>query len=206
MPTILLVRHATTPTTGVRLYGRKPGVHISDKGIAQAEAAAVHLADTKVAAVYCSPLERTRETAAIVAKPHGLKPKVRAGLNEVEYGEWTDRTLASLRKLKAWTTIQQTPSRFAFPGGESLRAAQARFVDAVEAIAEDHTAKEVVVVVSHADLIRMAITHFTGAPLDAFQRVMVSPASITTIHLSPGAQPMVVATNVVPRPPRTPDV
>ncbi|MFT5222515.1 MAG: putative phosphomutase (TIGR03848 family) [Glaciecola sp.] len=200
MPTVLLVRHATTPTTGTRLYGRKRGVHINDAGIAQAEAAAAHLADTKLAAVYTSPMERARETAAIVARPHGIKPKVRAGLNEVDYGDWTDKTLVSLRKRKEWSVIQQTPSRFSFPGGESLLHASSRIAGAVEALAAAHKPKDTFVVVSHADLIRMLIAHFSGTPLDMFQRLMVAPASVTTIHLAPGADPFVVSTNVIPKP------
>lgn len=202
MPTILLVRHATTPTTGTRLYGRKPGVLLDASGVAQAAATGAMLADSALDAVYSSPLERTRQTAAAIAKPHGLKVRTRSGLNEVDYGDWTDRPLSQLRKRKDWAVIQQTPSRFTFPAGESLRGAQARVVDAVEAIAAAHTPKQTVAVVSHADLIRMLIAHYSGAPLDHFQRLLVSPASVTTIHLTPGAEPFIIATNVVPQPSR----
>lgn len=199
MPTVLLIRHATTPTTGKRLYGRKPGVELSDEGREQAQRAADHLAGTKLAAIYTSPLERTQQTARIIAKPHKLRIRVREGLNEVDYGDWTDRLLSQLRKRKDWQVIQQTPSRFTFPNGESLRGAQSRFVDAVEELVANHRAKDVIAVVSHADLIRMAIAHWSGSHLDQFQRLMVSPASITTIHLPHDGQPFVVSTNVVPR-------
>ncbi len=205
MPTVLLVRHATTPTTGKRLYGRKPGIELSEAGVAEAERTAAHLAATGLAAVYASPLERTQQTARIVARPHGLRVRTRDGLNEVDYGEWTDRRLADLRRLKAWRTVQQAPSRFTFPGGESMRGAQARFVDAVEAIAAGHGPRDVVAVVTHADLIRMAIAHFSGLHLDNFQRLVVAPASVTTIHLRDGEPPLVVATNTVPPTAAPPD-
>lgn len=203
VPTVLLVRHGTTPTTGTRLYGRKPGVHLSEQGKAEAEVTAAHLAGMKLAAVYSSPMERAQETAKAIARPHKLRLRVHEDLNEVDYGDWTDRTLASLRKRKDWAVIQQTPSRFTFPGGESMRGASSRIVDAVEALAAEHKAKDTIVVVSHADLIRMLIAHFSGTPLDLFQRLMVSPASVTTIHLAPGANPFVISTNFVPPPART---
>jgi len=205
MTTVLLVRHATTAATGKRLGGWTPGVHLDENGVAQAEATAQRIvdADLGVAAVYASPLERTQDTAKIVAKALGLRVRTRQGLGEVDYGTWTDKPLSQLRKRKDWAVIQQTPSRFTFPGGESIRGAQSRVVDQLERLATDHP-KDTIVAVSHADIIKAAVAHFLGMPLDTFQRIMVQPASITALALPRGHAPMLLGLNEVGRPPATP--
>jgi probable phosphomutase (TIGR03848 family) len=192
--TLVLVRHATTASTGKRLGGWTPGVHLDEGGVAQAEATAARLADVDVAAIYASPLERTQETARIVARPHGLRVRTRRGLGEVDYGDWTDTPLAQLRRRKLWPVIQATPSRVTFPGGESIRAAQTRAVEATEALAVEH-AGGTVVCVSHADVIKAVVAHHLGMALDVFQRLVVSPASITVLRLPPGAPPALLTIN-----------
>jgi probable phosphoglycerate mutase len=192
--TLVLLRHATTPATGKRLGGWTPGVHLDAPGIAQAEAAARRLAGIPFAAVYSSPLERTRETAAIVARTHGLRVRTERGIGEVDFGDWTDRPLSALRRLSLWRTVQQAPSRVTFPGGESLRAAQARAVEATERIAAEHPGTAVLLV-SHADVIKAIAAHHLGMPLDAFQRLVIAPASTTTIVLPEGGAPAVLAVN-----------
>jgi probable phosphomutase (TIGR03848 family) len=192
--TLVLVRHATTAATGKRLGGWTPGVHLDEDGVAQAEATAARLADASITAVYASPLERTQETARILARPHGLRVRSRRGLGEVDYGTWTDTPLAQLRRRKLWSVIQATPSRVTFPEGESIRGAQARAVDATEALAAEH-AGETVVCVSHADVIKAVVAHHLGMPLDTFQRLVVSPASITIVRLPVGAPPALLTLN-----------
>jgi probable phosphomutase (TIGR03848 family) len=192
--TIVLVRHATTAATGKRLGGWTPGVHLDAAGVAQAQATAGRLAGLPVAAVYSSPLERTVETARAVARPHGLRVRTRRGIGEVDYGEWTDLPLGQLRRRKLWSTIQTTPSRVTFPGGESIRAAQARAVGTVEALAADH-GDETIVLVSHADVIKAVVAHYLGMPLDTFQRLMIAPASVSTIALPDGGAPMLLCCN-----------
>ena len=192
--TLVLLRHATTRTTGKRLGGRKPGFHLDDRGRGQAEAAARRLAQLPVAAVYTSPLERTRETAAPVARAHGLRPRIERGLLEVDYGDWTDLPLAQLRRRALWRTIQQAPSRVTFPGGESIRAAQQRVVEATERLAAAHVG-ETIVLVSHADVIKAAIAHHRGMGLDLFQRLVISPASSSVLVLPDGGAPALVTMN-----------
>jgi len=192
--TIVLVRHATTPATGKRLGGWTAGVHLDEAGEAQAQATAERLAGARIAAVYSSPLERTQDTARIVARPHGLKVRTRRGLGEVDYGEWTDRSLGQLRRRKLWSVIQATPSRVTFPGGESIRGAQSRAVDATESLAAEHPG-EVIVCVSHADVIKAVVAHHLAMPLDAFQRLVITPASITVLALPAGAAPMLLTIN-----------
>jgi probable phosphomutase (TIGR03848 family) len=181
--TLVLVRHAVTDQTGPLLTGRTPGVDLSDDGRKQAAALADRLADLPVAAVYTSPIERTAQTAAAVAERHRLAVGHLPGALEADYGEWTGGKLADLAKTDLWKTVQRAPSRARFPGGESLAEMQARIVGCVEAVVADHPG-EMVVVVSHADPIKAAIAHYTGLHLDLFQRIVVSPASVTAFVLS----------------------
>jgi probable phosphomutase (TIGR03848 family) len=192
--TLVLVRHATTPATGKRLGGWTPGVHLDAAGRRQAEATAERLADLEVAAVYASPLERTQETARFVARPHGLRVRTRKDLGEVDYGDWTDKPLGQLRRRKDWAVVQATPSRMRFPGGESIRAAQARAVDATEALAAAHR-DQTIVAVSHADVIKAIVAHHLGMPLDTFQRLVVSPASVSIVHLPERGHPVLLRLN-----------
>jgi len=192
--TLVLLRHATTAATGRRLGGRTPGVSLDEPGRAQAAAAARRLAHLPVAAVYTSPLERTRETATEVARVHGLRVRIERGVLEVDYGDWTDRPLAELRRLALWRTIQHAPSRVTFPGGESIRAAQQRAVEATERLASIHIG-ETVVLVSHADVIKAVVAHHLGMGLDLFQRIVISPASSTVIVLPDGGSPALVTLN-----------
>ncbi|MFO7961258.1 MAG: MSMEG_4193 family putative phosphomutase [Nitriliruptoraceae bacterium] len=192
--TLVLVRHATTAATGKRLGGWTPGVHLDDAGVAQAEATAERLATADIAAVYSSPLERTQDTARIVARAHGLRVRSRRGLGEVDYGDWTDKPLGQLRRRKLWQVVQSTPSRMAFPGGETIRGAQARAVDATEELAVEHRGAQVVCV-SHADVIKAVVAHHLGMPLDTFQRLVISPASITVLHLPGQGHPVLLTCN-----------
>ncbi|MFP4235092.1 MAG: MSMEG_4193 family putative phosphomutase [Nitriliruptoraceae bacterium] len=192
--TLVLVRHATTAATGKRLGGWTPGVHLDEGGVAQAEATAGRLAEAAIVAVYASPLERTQETARIIARAHGLRVRTRRGLGEVDYGEWTDTPLGQLRRRTLWPVIQATPSRVTFPGGESIRAAQARAVDETEALASEHPG-QTVVCVSHADVIKAVVAHHLGMPLDTFQRLVISPASVTVLRLGPKQPPLLLTIN-----------
>ena len=178
MMNLLLVRHAVNDWVGERLAGWTPGVHLNEEGRAQASDLARRLAEAPLAAVYSSPLERTLETAQALAEPHGLEVQVREGLGEVRYGEWTGRSLEELRKEELWPVVQVYPGGARFPGGESMRESQARIVAEIDGIRDAHPG-QTVVVVSHSDPIKMAVAHYAGVPLDLFQRLSVSPASVT---------------------------
>ncbi len=178
---VLFVRHGQTPTTGALLPGRAPGLHLSDKGRTQADTVAARIATLpSVAAVYASPMERTRETAAPIARSSKLRVRRATGLIECDFGRWTGKKLAELRKLDSWRTVQRYPSGFTFPGGESFSALQARAVDCVHDLTARHRG-ETIVAVSHADVIKAVLAGATGTHLDLFQRMVVSPCSITAI-------------------------
>lgn len=191
---VLLVRHGRTPTTGTTLPGRAPGLHLADEGVAQAEGAARRIAALKrVDAVYASPLERTRETAAPIAKAVGMRVRTNKGLLECEFGAWTGRSLKDLNKLPEWTTVQRYPSGFRFPDGESFAEMQQRMVTTLQGLASTHPG-ETVVAVSHADPIKAAVAHALGTHLDLFQRIVISPCSVSAI-LYTSTGPVVLAVN-----------
>lgn len=182
--TILLVRHGTTPTTGRSLPGRAPGLHLADEGVRQAERAGERLAELeRVDALYCSPLERTRETAAPIGKALGLKPKAARGLLECDFGGWTGAELKDLFKLPEWRTVQKAPSSFRFPDGESFTEMQVRMVSTLERLRAEHPGGTIVCV-SHADPIKAAVAHAMGTHLDLFQRIVISPCSISAFAWS----------------------
>ena len=191
---VLLVRHGQTPTTGSTLPGRAPGLHLAETGQAQAQAAADRIAALKeVAAVYASPLERTRETAKPIAASRGLKVRIERGLLEADFGDWTGAALMDLMKLPEWQTVQRYPSGFRFPNGESFAEMQTRIVGALDTLVARHPG-ETIVAVSHADPIKAALAQALGTHLDLFQRIIVSPCSISAVLYGPTG-PAVLAAN-----------
>lgn len=191
---VLLVRHGQTPTTGATLPGRAKGLHLAEAGVTQAQAAAARIAQLRdVAAVYASPLERTRETARPIAAARGLKVQIHRGLLECDFGDWTGAKLTDLRKLPEWRTVQSYPSGFRFPGGESFVEMQTRMIGAIDELVARHPG-QTIVAVSHADTIKAALAHALGTHLDLFQRIVVSPCSISAILYSAGG-PAVLASN-----------
>ena len=191
---VILVRHGHTPTTGKILPGRTKGLHLSDLGKEQAEKVASHLSSlNSISAVYSSPMERTFETAKPIAKAFGKSVLKHQGLIEADFGKWTGRKLSELRKLKDWEKVQKNPSLFRFPDGESFMEMQSRMVTTVANICENHRG-EIIVAVSHADTIKAFLTAALGTPLDLFQRLHISPCSVSPVIF--GTQsPFVLAVN-----------
>lgn len=191
---VLLVRHGQTPTTGAVLPGRAAGLHLSEAGQAQAERAAARISATgKIGAVYASPMERTQETALPIARSVRRRVRTEEGLIECDFGRWTGRKLSELRKLPEWQTVQRHPSGFRFPGGESFSEMQTRMTGALHRLVDRHPGERIVAV-SHADTIKAAVADAMGSHLDLFQRIVVSPCSVTAIIYSPGG-PTVLAVN-----------
>jgi probable phosphoglycerate mutase len=183
MPIILLIRHGENEYVKKgRLAGRLPGVSLNEKGRAQAEALGKALKTSPIKAVYSSPLERTMETAQPIAEARNLKVIPREGLLEINYGTWQDKTLKQLRRRVLWKVVQHNPSMAHFPDGESFATAQQRISNELQTLCNQHKPKDVIVCVSHSDIIKLAIAYYLGLPLDLFQRLMVMPASISTLH------------------------
>ncbi len=196
---VLLVRHGTTPTTGKVLPGRAAGLHLSAEGADQAEAVAQRIGalggpgTRQPVAVYASPLERTTETARPIARHLGLRVRAERGLLECDFGEWTGARLSRLQNLPEWSRVQRWPSGFRFPGGESFLEMQARMASAIDRLVRRHQG-ETIVAVSHADPIKAAVSSAAGTHLDLFQRLSVSPCSVSALAYSP-AGPHVLTVN-----------
>jgi probable phosphoglycerate mutase len=184
MTHFLLIRHAVNDfvKTG-KLAGWTPGVHLNDEGKAQAEALGKRLADVPIKHMYASPLERTLETAEAIRQHHPhLDMRTNDQIGEVRYGDWEGLEISKLIGRKMWQVVQEYPSRASFPNGEAMRDVQVRAVNAIEALTLAHP-RDLVVIVSHADVIKMVLAHYLGMHLDAFQRIVVSPASISNLVL-----------------------
>jgi probable phosphoglycerate mutase len=178
---VLLVRHATTPTTGIKLPGRARGLHLSERGRQEAEATAARLAKLdKISAVYASPLDRARETAFAIARACGLVLRTERDLSELDIGEWTGLSLKRAWRKPEWQIVQRHPSGFRFPSGESFTEMQTRITAAIAVLVSRHPG-ETIAAVSHADPIKAAVAHALGTPLDLFQRIVIAPASVTAV-------------------------
>jgi probable phosphoglycerate mutase len=183
MPSILLIRHGENDyVSKKRLAGRLPQVHLNEKGRGQAEALARRLAKAPIKAIYSSPLERTMETAEPIAAALDLPVLPCEGMIEIDFGTWQGKTLKQLRRRKLWKVVQSQPSRAQFPEGESFAEAQTRICRQIEDLLAEHKPKDLFVCVSHSDAIKLAVAHYIGLPIDLFQRLTISPASITTLH------------------------
>jgi probable phosphomutase (TIGR03848 family) len=193
MGLVFLVRHGLTGQTGLLLYGRTPGIDLDARGTAQAEALVGRFEGIRLTAIYSSPLERCVQTIEPLAAARRLAVRTDDAFLEMEAGAWTGRTLAQLRRTKAWRTVQQTPSDFMFPGGEAFIEAQARVVTAIDRLAARHR-KGSIVVATHGDIARIALAHYLATPLDDFQRIVIDTAAVSVVLLG-GARPHVLLMN-----------
>lgn len=188
MLTIFLIRHGENDYLKTkRLPGHTPGVSLNECGQRQAQALAEKLSQAPIQAVYSSPLERAMETAAPLAAALSLPVISRPGLIETDIGEWQGESLKRLSRRKVWKQVQETPSTFRFPGGESFAECQQRMVAEIEALFVRHAADEMIACFSHADPIRLTAAHYLGMPLDLFQRLEIAPASVSALKAHRGS-------------------
>jgi probable phosphomutase (TIGR03848 family) len=188
MATIILVRHGENDwVKKQRLAGWIPGIRLNENGRQQADDVGQRLAHLPLQAVYSSPVERCLETADYIARPHKLPVRQLEAMGEVRYGQWEGKEIKKLAQEKSWHIVQHFPSRHHFPDGEALREVQFRAVQAMEQLSHQH-AKEVIVVVSHADLIKLVLAHYLGTHIDLFQRLVIAPASMSALALPANGQ------------------
>ena len=191
---LLLIRHGENEYTALhKLAGRLPEVHLNERGHAQAAGLVTLLQPQPIAAVYSSPLVRCVETATPLALAKELAVRQEAGLLEVDYGEWMGGELKELSKQPGWRDVQHWPSVFRFPGGETLREVQDRAVRTVNRLVAEHP-NQLIAAFSHGDLIRTLLAHFLGVPLDLFQRIQISTASVSAVAFHHG-RPSVMLMN-----------
>jgi probable phosphomutase (TIGR03848 family) len=194
--TVFLIRHGLTAQTGTSLYGRTGGILLDHRGMAQADRLAARFEGVKLTAIYSSPLERCVGTVEPLAAAQRLRVDPRQELIEMDAGTWTGKPLRRLRHLKAWQEVQSSPSTFRFPDGESYVEARDRVVAEVERIARRHRQGRVVVA-THGDIVRVLLNHYSGAPLDAFQRMAADTASVSVIAIVGGRAAVLLMNDTV---------
>ena len=128
-------------------------------------------------------MERAYETAEPIGQALGLEVEIRPGLIETNCGDWAGKKIKGLSRRKLWRVIQNNPSQFQFPGGETFIECQQRIVGEIEQLRTQHGPMDTIICVSHADPIKLLIAHHLGLPFDNFQRLTVGPASITALHV-----------------------
>jgi|SRR4051812_24283374 broad specificity phosphatase PhoE len=193
MVTVLLIRHATCDHVGRAIVGRLPGKSLNQRGRAQAESLAEALAGTPLGhagqtgrpeVIYSSPLERAVETATILGRRLGASVRELTGLNELDFGTWTGRTLESLQDDPIWHAFNETRGATRIPGGESMAEGVDRAMAELLALEREHGGR-IVAAVSHGDVIRGLLLRCLGMPLDHVHRLEVAPASVSVVHLQP---------------------
>ncbi len=195
MTILLLIRHATNDFVKAgRLAGWTPGVHINAEGQREADALTRRLAHLPIRALYASPLERAIETAQTIAACHKLDVQIRAGLGETQVGEWTGKYIKDLRDTQTWKKIQEEPVGVPIPGGESIDQVQARLAETIDAIIAAHP-HQIVALVSHADPIKAAVSHYLGLDLNRFQRIAIDPASVSILFFDDHQRPLLYRLN-----------
>jgi len=182
MTTFLLVRHAAHGLLGRTLAGRMPGVHLSEEGKAQAEQLAQRLARLPITAIYSSPVDRALETAEPIGARLGLQVVACDDVSELDFGEWTGRDFGELESHDNWRYFNSYRSGTRVPGGELMLETQARAVAKLDQLRREHQG-QTIAIVTHGDVIRALIGYYMGSPLDLFQRLEISPASLSIVRL-----------------------
>jgi probable phosphomutase (TIGR03848 family) len=185
--TVILLRHGrSTSNTAGTLAGRSSGVELDDKGLQQAAVVADRLGGLPIEEIVRSPLQRCEQTVSPLAERRGLVPVVDERIMEVDYGSWTGRTIKELLSEPLWKVVQQHTSAAVFPGGEGLAQVQLRAVTAVREhdarLAAEYGRDVLWVACSHGDVIKSIIADAVGTHLDAFQRIVVDPASVSVVR------------------------
>ncbi len=163
------------------IAGRQTGVHLNALGQQQAEQIAERLSVLPLEAIYCSPLDRARETAAPLAAKLGLQLQIADEFNEIDFGAWTNCAFAELDKNSQWQQWNSFRSSAFTPAGDSMVAVQARALNKISELRENYG---FVAIFTHGDVIRAVLTHFLGVHLDLFQRIEVAPASASLVELN----------------------
>jgi probable phosphoglycerate mutase len=183
MTVFYLIRHAVHNYDSGALAGRLPEVLLSPQGQEQAVQLAEGLASAPLQAIYCSPLERTRQTAAVIAERVGLTPQISEALIELDFGEWTGQQIDDLRGVEQWQHFNTFRSGTRAPSGELMLEAQLRVVGEMQRLCERHRGEHIALV-SHADVIKAALVFYLGVPLDFFLRFEITQASVSIVTVA----------------------
>ena len=180
--TVYLVRHGHSASVGEWLAGWTPGIHLDDLGREQARAAAEQLRNVRLKVIYTSPLERCYETAQVIASVHNLPVRVDHRFGEFDFGDWTGLSFDELRRDGRFQFFNRVRSHAGAPGGETAVHAQQRMVCGIAEITRRH-AGQPIAIVSHADMIRYALAHYRGIPLDQILEIEVEPGAVVGVQV-----------------------
>lgn len=179
---VYLVRHGETDAMSRGLYGRAPGIALSEAGKLQANRLAEHLKNQSILAIYSSPLERTMETALALANLKGLSVQPAPAFIEVDQGDWTGLSWKEVHKDPTWAHYSTYRSGTSCPNGEMAIDVQARAVRALDRLLHQHEEQHIAIV-THADVIRAVICYYSGVPLDLSLRLEISTGSLSVLEL-----------------------
>lgn len=195
MTTFFLIRHAHCDGVGKVLWGRRRDVHLNDNGKSAARKLAQRVVENHLDAIYSSPLERAVETAEEIANQNGEVPvNISESLNELDFGNWTGESVERLDNDPVWRSFNSVRARTPIPGGESIHDAQARIVAELKRLAAKHE-NGCVAVVSHADMIKIALAYFAGLEVDCMDQVNLPPCSVSMLVLN-GTKPSSMSVHI----------
>ena len=177
--TFLLCRHGAHLLGHGKIAGRT-AVDLSPEGREQSADLVGRIEHLPIRAIYASPVLRVQETARPLAERLGLAIETSDALAEVDFGEWTGKTLDELRPQDSWKQWNAFRSGAAIPGGERMLELQARVVGEMLRLRERHPG-EVVALYSHGDVIKAAVAYWLGVPIDLFQRMEIGLASVSVV-------------------------
>jgi broad specificity phosphatase PhoE len=195
MTRLLLIRHGATDSLHDQIAGRNDAVHLNRLGRAQGERLAHELSGEEIAAIYSSPQPRAYETAQLLARVCHNPVKIVSELDEMDYGDWTGLRFAELSTIEEWQAFNRQRASVRIPNGELMLEVQARWVHLMALVAAEYP-NESIALVSHADVIRAALSHCLGISLDLSLRLEVAPASVSVIELNDHA-PRVLCINSI---------
>jgi probable phosphomutase (TIGR03848 family) len=193
MARIVLLRHAHSVANEKNiLAGRSPGISLSKTGSKQAEALADRLGNVAFDQIFVSPMERCHQTIApwLANNGQAIPLSIDHDISEVDYGTWTGKSLASLRRKALWKTVADQPSQMIFPDGESLLQMQSRALSSFYRL-NAVKGKKARLLVSHGDVIKSIVAHCLGMHLDQFQKLVIEPASLTVIDTDNGVSRLI---------------
>lgn len=182
MTTFFLVRHAMHALVDRVLIGRMSGVHLNLQGRLQAKRLGMRFAQERLTLVQSSPRERAQETAQAIALAAGASLETASALDEIEFGEWTGRPFDRLKEDPDWRAWNSERTRARAPNGETMSEAQTRIVAHLERMHMRYPGARIAIV-THAEIIRAAVLHHLGLALEAFDRIEISPASVTILRI-----------------------
>ncbi len=185
MTTFLLIRHGSHDLLGKTLAGRAPDVHLNARGKLEAERLAERLMHVPVKAIYSGPLERSQETAWPLAMRLMLGLRIHEGFDEINFGSWTSKEFVNLESDAGWMRWNSHRDLADTPGGETMLQAQQRIVAALDRLSTQHQSEHIAII-SHCDVIKSAILHYLGSPLDRIHQLEVGPASVCALEVEGG--------------------